>query len=325
MPSVHFGALGFPAVEAIWEAGFSMDRFTEHTKPTDSSENRLRDYVHKRTDGFNSVHLSRAVPIKFAHLIFRGGLQAGWIGDQPSRLLQNDFRHKDAGLEAIPVEETGSGSFVGVSLSLDRWFSPGVLQSENLRLIAPLFVGAEVTGSSILHDAAIRLGVRSQRWTVFNKDIPSISFVARKGLTIRRSNWRKNQFYGPDDLANTYFVGTATLQLPIDQWWDPPALLPTIEVGMSWHTGLFRGFPDSLAARQFALDKAADPLDDRAIPRVAERLCTVALSWGGGDVVVETYNDACGDKDIGPSFGARFYFRWRNARGPESSPKPGRR
>jgi hypothetical protein len=311
-PSTHYGANGFPASEQLWEAGFSTDRFTEHTKHPDSTAGKLRDYVHKQTDGFNILHLKYSFPWRPVHLMIGTGVHWGWIAEKPSRFLQNDFRHHDAGYEMVPVAGTGSGPLYGLSLSMDRWFSPAVLQNEELRLIAPLFVGTELTLSSSVHDWAIRGGIRSGRWTIMNKDIPSISLLARKGIRVGPSHWLKHPLYSKNELSNTYGLMSAVLHLPTDKWWDPPALVPAFEFGMTWHTGLYRGFPDTTAARQFYDLQAAGQLKDARPPRVAEKLCTFAFSWSEGDVALESYNDSCGGKDIGPTFGARFYFRWRN-------------
>jgi hypothetical protein len=325
VPSIHFGALAFPPMEPVWEAGFSTDRFTEHTKPADSLEGRLRDYVHKRTDGFNNFHLARAfVLYKPLGFIARVGLQGGWIGDNPSRFLQNSFRHHDAGLELIQVGATGDGRIVGFSTGVYSWYSPAVMQSETIRLIAPLFVGTEYVASSLFHDWSVSFGVRSERWMIFNKDIPALSLLIRKGMIVKPSGWRsrEHRVFEAADLAGTYTLATATLQLPVDHWWDPPQFLPAIEIGLTWDTGIYRGFPNSAAATSFYAEQALNPTSGRQVPRVAETLCTVAFKWGGGDVVVESYNDACGDKDIGPSFGARMYFRWRNFRGAAREGRP---
>jgi hypothetical protein len=320
--SPHFGALNYPVPEPLFEVGLSFDRFTEHTKSDDSlragAGRRVPHYMHRRTDGFNTAHFSRVSLTRFRGVLKRATGFAGWIGEAPSRELQNQFRHHDSGLEYIPVDKAhrGGGYQYGITLGVDRWFRSRASKPSATAFPASLFTSLDGTVSSLYHEAALQVGLRSHRWMIRNYEVPSISVMVRKSFAVNESHWHDtpSRRFADSALANTYTMSTVSVRVPFDHWFDPPALIPALEFGLTSSTGLFRGF-ESLAdytAYQARIVAGDDP---GLPPRVAERFCTIALLWGGGDVTLETYNDTCDDKDIGPSFGARIFVRWRNFRG----------
>lgn len=92
VPSAHFGALNYPVAEPLFEVGLSFDRFTEHTKHSDSIEagrtRRVPHYLHRRTDGINLAHGSAVFLWPWSGWLTRVTGFAGVIGEEPSRLLQ---------------------------------------------------------------------------------------------------------------------------------------------------------------------------------------------------------------------------------------------
>jgi hypothetical protein len=85
--------------------------------------------------------------------------------------------------------------------------------------------------------------------------------------------------------------GTATVSgtLPLDQWGARlpfGALLPEIELGYSRTTGFFAS---------------------RSGRALAEKFCTLRLTWS--PLSFETWNDLCGHKDKGPTYGVRLFIQ----------------
>lgn len=319
VPSVQFGALAYPSAERLFEIGFSTDRFTEHTKGSDSlavgKGRRVPDYLHKRTDGFNTFHAAVTGEPFRNGIVMRVAAFAGWTGERPSRYLQNEFRHNDEDLQPIPVDEErlGRGAHGGATASIDHWFRSRASRATPTAFPFSVFTGMEGTVSSIYHEVVFRAGVRSHRWRIAAVEIPSVSLMVRKSALVRASKWMSedNRPYADSVLTNTYLATTASVRIPFDYWFAPAGLIPAVEVGLTSSSGFFRGFESEAEREGFLADRAAGRTT-RAAPRIEETYCSVAFQWGGGDVTLETYNDMCAQKDIGPSFGARVYFRWRN-------------
>ena len=306
VPSAHFGALAYPTPDRIWEAGVNLDRFTEFTKPADSAaavrdglrDNKTRHYALRTTLGINSAYVMRTYHWREMSSIIRLGAFTGTVGDNPSRFLQNNFRHRDAGYQFIPVGHVTKAGLIGAFGGIDRWGD-----------VAPTWWGHEfslgsyygVDGmtSNLYDEVALRFGTRlhlsrSVMW-------PTVGASYRWGVYVRQ---QKNLNEAPRDtgaksmrdvIANTYGLKMLSLRLPLDEWASNRGLVPAVEVGYSWHSAFF----------------LARPFGQTTFQRLPEKFLTLSAQWGGGDFSIETYNDLVNDKDIGPSFGVRTYLRWR--------------
>lgn len=314
--SPHFGASMFPSPDSFWEVGLAFDRFTEHAQVADYTDATRRfpapgrnapEYLLARTDGYNMGHVSRSVPIRRWSSLVRMTLHAGWLGEQPSKFLQNDFRHRDLNLGFIPVDATAQSEIGthlegGASIVLDHWLDSRLRQIFTPSFATPLFVGAGVAASTIYHEGFLQFGFRRRRFMGGTTELFALSAMARKALFVRESAWRgRSRPYASDVLANTYTITQGAISLPVGSWFQRATFIPTLEIGFSSSSGLFMGHKTPEDAR---LGKA--PV------RIKEKLITMGFQWAEGDVAFETYNDFVNDKDKGPSFGARLYFRWRN-------------
>jgi hypothetical protein len=300
VPSAHFGALSFPHPDRIWEAGISLDRYTEHTKRVDSLDcSRMRHYALDKTLGFNFAHVSRSFHWREAATLFRAGVQLGHTGDQPTRFFQNNFRHNDDDLEFIGVEEAPERMHVGATLGMDKWFDLRLLEGEAFGLRwehnAAAFLGMAWTESTVNRDVAVLGGVRMTRFAAGTTELPTMSVMFRKAVYVERG-----AAYPEGTIANTYLITAWSMRAPIDSWIHSSSLVPAVEIGWTNHSGFFLAKPSVGSLEPYG--------------RIPEKFITLSLQWVGGDFAIETYNDTRGHKDLGPSYGARTYFRWRHWR-----------
>ena len=318
--SPHFGASMFPTPDAVWEVGMSFDRFTQHAQDADYTDSTRRfprpgrnvpEYLLARTDGYNMAHVSRSVPIRRWSSLVRLTLHGGWIGEQPTKFLQNDFRHRDLNIGFIPVESTAESEIGthlegGVSAAIHHWIDSRLGQAGSAGFATPLFAGAGIAASTIYHEGFIEFGIRRRRIIRGTTELFALSAMARKGLFVRESAWRGNSRpYKSDVLANTYDIVQASVALPVGSWFQRATFVPTIELGYSRTSGLFMGYETPAAAD-------SGRLHGKLPRRIPEKFMTIGFQWAEGDVAFETYNDSPNNKDKGPSYGARLYVRWRN-------------
>ena len=306
VPSASYGALTFPELESFWEFGLNFDRFTDSTKDIDylDQTRRVPRYALRQTIGYNLAHLGRSWRWRKTGSVIRVLALGGWAGDQPTNFLQNQFRHHDDNLHYVPVDHPQHGVHGGLTLDINRWFDGTIQAGERTWLSSGIFLGAGGTASTIHNEVILQGGLRSFRWRLLGVDLPAPSAMFRKAMFVRRGRV-------PDStLANTYMLTGLSVRVPVDRWLNA-TLLPEIELGRSSSTGLY--LDDGLLRRDDSLGlvKFRDPLRKEQF-RVRETFCTVALRWVGGDFTIETWNDTCGNKDIGPSYGARMYVRWRH-------------
>jgi hypothetical protein len=304
--SAHFGALAVPTPERVWEGGVAFDRFTDHTKPSDSTiarlENRYdtktRHYALRTTLGINTLYLMRTFHWRHDGSLGRIGVFGGQLRNDPSGWFQNQFRHHDTGIDFVPVADVLRGSVWGAFASADKWVD---ILGRNDRVGIAGFLGGDVNASSLYHEAAVRLGVRTSYLRIFGwQQPPRVSASLRKAVYVTPGQLLKSAPRDPgaaesDILANTYQAGTIAIELPIHEWLRNKSMIPALEIGYTSHSGFFM----------------ARPHDKPEYERMPERFQTLALLWGNGDIALETYNDSPGGKDIGPTFGVRLYLRWR--------------
>ncbi len=143
------------------------------------------------------------------------------------------------------------------------------------------FVGGGGQLSTIHQDAFVHAGMRTPRF--------GLSAMLRAGVIGGGTGF-------PGRVLNhEYLMGTVALRLPLDDWADPlplGGLIPEVEVGVTRSSGLFRS---TTGRRRY------------------ETVCALRATWT--PFTFELWNDVCGGKDQGPSYGARLSlhspgFRW---------------
>lgn len=289
--SAAFGALTFPEIDPVIELSLNFDRFTDSTKLTDLY--RLRHYALHRTYGLNTLGVSIARRIAHTGTIVRITGGVGRTGETPTKYFQNRFLHHFLFLDSVPVNPNhlDEGKFIGsLTAEANYWVDNILFHEGPVRWNAPIFLGGGATGSTLNHEAFAQAGLRSLTLRAGNVDLPAPSYM------IRFVPWvHSSALYPRHTIARAYRFTSLSIRIPLDRWWDSHGVLPEIEWGKTSTTGLFM---------------AADSLGAPSVP-FPEKDCTIALHWAEGDFTAETYNDSCGDKDQGPTYGVRFYTRLR--------------
>lgn len=288
--SAVFGAVPFPEIDPMIEFGINVDRFTDSTKSTDFG--RLRHYVLQRTYGLNVVHLSVARQFQHTAAVWRitGGL--GYTGEEPTKYFQNRFLHHFFFLDSVPVDPTHlreGRAVASLTGEVNYWFDNLLFHSGWFRWNAPLFLGAGATGATLNHEAFVQVGLRPASLRAGSIDLPIPSFMYRASPWVHSS-----RLYPTGTIARSYHFSTMSWRIPLDRWWDSRGVLPEIEWGSTSTSGFY-----------MATDSSG-----KAVP-LPEKVCTIALHWAEGDFTAETYNDSCGNKDQGPTYGVRFFTRLR--------------
>lgn len=265
-PSVHFGAMSWPALEPEVAAVVNLDRFTEF-----DGEGRRYNALHE-TVGLDLLAVSMTRPLRLTSLtLVHGALAVGVAWDQPTRFLQNQFLHGIRRFAEVPVGHTEQGAHGAASLELTQLLPVTPLHS------AP-FVDLGGTASSVASDLWIETGWRAPPF--------GLSAMVRAGVPIGGSAF-PNRY-----LADDYVLALLSVRLPLDDWaagLPAGGIIPAIEVSLTQSSGYFRratggGFH--------------------------ERFCSLRLTWGVA--AFETWNDLCGGKDRGPTYGARLELNVRS-------------
>ena len=275
-PSAHFGASVFPEFEPMAQLGLHFDRFTEFGKDTnpDGSYTFARKYRLHKTVGLDFVAFSNTDRLFGSRTtLYRLTVQVGLSNDQLTETFQNDIVHRLRHLKPVPTEGNVRKAFeAGLGLDVNRWFQPG-------RVRLPMFVGAGVSVSTLMQEGFVQGGVRVPR--------SGVSLMLRAGSVFGDGGFPRRA------IADWYAMLHGSVRAPLDDWLTGDAvctwvcaLIPEVELGATWSTGVF--------------------LRDSGVS-VAEVFCTVRLTWG--PVNFETWNDSCGNKDEGPTFGVRMYAR----------------
>jgi hypothetical protein len=146
------------------------------------------------------------------------------------------------------------------------------------RVLATIpFVQGGATFSVVSQDVWAAAGWRAPRF--------GVSGLARVGHPIG------GKAFADRYLTDGYFLATLSGRLPLDDWLDDVSLgiVPEVELSYTWSSGYFR----------------------RANGKgFIERFCSLRLTWGVA--AFETWNDLCGNKDRGPSYGARLMIDARS-------------
>ena len=273
-PSAHFGASIFPEFEPMAQFGLHFDRFTEFGKDLnpDGTYTFARRYRLGTTVGLNFAAFSGTGRLFGSRTtLYRFTGQLGLSNDQPTEFFQNEIVHRARGLTKVPTGENVRKAFeAGAGLEVNRWLEPGWVR-------LPVFAGAGFAWSTLLGELFVQGGVRVPRF--------GPSLMLRAGRTFGGGAFPTR------DIAQSYAMLHGSFRAPLDDWLTGDAactwvcsLIPEVELGVSWTSGLFRRASGVVAAEVF---------------------CTARLTWGPFNF--ESWNDSCGGKDEGPTFGVRLY------------------
>ena len=275
-PSAHFGASIFPEFEPMAQFGLHFDRFTEFGKDTnpDGSYTLARRYRLHKTVGVDMAAFTGTGRLAGSRTtLYRVTAQLGLSADQPTEYFQNKIVHALRHLREVPTDGNVREAFeAGLAFDLNRWFQPW-------RRRWPVFVGAGFTASTLMSEAFVQGGVRAPR--------TGPSLVLRGGRTAGGGAFPQRA------IAKYYAMLHGSFRAPLDDWLTGDAvctwicaLVPEVELGVTWTSGFF-------------------VRESGAV--VSEVFCNIRLTWG--PVNFETWNDSCGGKDEGPTFGVRLYAR----------------
>ena len=333
-PSTVFGALPFPEFDALNEFGVVVDRFTNDTKPSDLLRNEMPDackefgrgvgrtcnYRLDRVIGFNSVYGAFSRRLRRYPAIVRMVPLVGYTGNQPSEFFQNDFLHNRNGLDDVRWADSLVYSSAVMSLGTDvtAWCCRNNRKTSNrshaLSVFDRAFVGAGGTIGTIVNESYVHAGVRRAEWSWKDKAIVQVSAMMRVTVATRPGfvlmeragpgdpDRSRRGVYPAGSIGRSHNIVAGSIGIPLDQWIPMRGIMPAIEFGVS-RSGFFAvhdGAPDRQEAyRTGRIDVAS------------EQFRTIAVTWLNGDFGLETWNDSMGNKDQGPSYGARLFLRWR--------------
>lgn len=287
--SLHWGAIALPELDSYWEIGITLDRFTTTHKEGDD-----RDTIPWAIDenlGLNSLVIGRTLPLWGRAGTVRVHGQIGYTNDDPTAWLQNEFLHYFNDLEPVPDTVAARSSLdAALGLELNGFVDIHPSPWDWIDLNMPIFGGIGGIGGTAYSEIYVQAGIHSQSWRIFNCTAPTLSYLFRAGLYVEGT-----EAFPEGTLNNSHRTHQVVLAVPIDRWWDGPASLPTIRVGLTRSSGIF-------------MRRGTDELEP-------ETFCSVQFEWMDGDFTVETYNDTCGGKDTGPSYGVRVWIRWRDSFG----------
>jgi hypothetical protein len=215
-PSVHWGAMSWPALEPSEILAVNLDRFTEF----DNSHVRYNAY--DSTVGINFLSFSRTRRLgRLRTTMYRASLAAGWAGNEPTLFLQNNFLHGIRRLKEVPVEGEATGVLGGVALDVVHWVPTSVAG-------AVPFAEAGATASLVSSDLWVAAGWRAPRL--------GVSGLVRAGLPLG------GKVFPDRYLTEQYVLATVSLRLPTDDVFDriSAGIIPEIEVAYTWSSGYFR-------------------------------------------------------------------------------------
>lgn len=284
-PSSHFGTLAFPSLEEQVHFGLHLDRFTNFGKDTlaDGSWDPTPYNGIDHAIGFNSLSYSasRKLGAQSTTLV-RVQTSFGYIGEEPTKFLQNHVIHDLKGLARVPAPRGDSGIAAGLSLEVNKFFPSAILNGSALTLAAPAFIGAGGLLSNVSSDVFLHVGVRSESWTAhfgeYATELPSLSAMLRVG------HQQGGEHLQSQYLTKLYFLSQFAVKLPLSHWWSGLGVLPDIEYTRS-SDSYFRGISTP--------GSSGKPLD--------ERFCGIALKWS--NLMLGHWNDSCANKDKGPTYG----------------------
>ena len=264
-PSVHFGAMSWPAAEPGDVLTINLDRFTEF------DARRRRYNALRSTVGLDLLAVSRTRLLRLWHTtLLRGALAVGGALNEPTRFLQNNFLHGIRGFDEVPVDSIQEGIHAAASVELTHWIP---------RSLAGMFPFLQLgaTGSTVSSDAWVAVGARAPRF--------GFSGQLRAGLPFGGHAFAERY------LTDGYLLGTISLRVPLDDWADhiTAGVAPEIELSYTASSGYFRRTDGTPFHEEF---------------------CSLRLTWGVA--AFETWNDLCGHKDRGPTYGARLMIDARS-------------
>jgi len=288
-PAAHWGMVTYPEEQQTQQIGLQHFLFTEFGKPGDG---RYGDFSDMESMGFTFLTFSNTRVLKrdgdvVSNVLYASTVQVGYTGHQPGFFFQNDVQHNLSNYAFVPRGRERTFPDLGYDGEVAYWFLRSAINQHGERVMVPtpFFVSGGLGVSTVMVDGYTAVGVRHlegpylfgpkiRRWIYL-----SFSAMARLGVPITscQFGWTRCAF---PTVAPYYVVNQISVTGHFIEHWFPVRL----EIGYTGDSGLF-------------LDKLRRPMP--------ERFWTVRV--GLGDFTFEIANDSFGDKDIGPTFAARFF------------------
>jgi hypothetical protein len=307
MPSAGWGAPQIPSPSGRCDIAVSTDLFTDMTKPVDRANGRYATYGADSTVGYNlgalgcDLSVFDIYPWRQSAVTVRITAGIGFVNDNVTNYLQNSFIHTDNDLEPIPRSNIARGRPIYVAEArVDRWFDQVAISRNGFRLRGAAFLGANGSLFGPFRALNVEAGYRMTALEISGMRLPTVSFMASKGVILSGdASWTKPL------LANTFSFRQILVRVPLNEWFSRAAVFPVVTVGSTTSAGLFRDAGTPYPRRDA-------PPSDTTRRLIAEHLCSIGLSWVDARFAIDTYNDSCGDKDQGPTFGLRVTFSVRS-------------
>jgi hypothetical protein len=215
-PSVHWGAMTWPAIEPNEILAVNLDRFTEF------DNEHIRYNAYDSTVGLNFASFTRTRRIgRSRSTLYRASLALGFANNEPTLFLQNNFLHGIRRLNEVPVEGQVKSVLGGLAVDVIQWIPVNLLGN------VP-FAEAGVAGSNVSNDIWAAAGWRASKF--------GISGLARVGTPLG------GKIFPDQYLTNSYFLATLSARFPTDDWFDriTAGVVPEIEISYTWSSGYFR-------------------------------------------------------------------------------------
>lgn len=279
-PSVHWGAIGYPDQEQTLVAGMTFNRFTEFNGKGE------RFNAIQESAGFNFATVSWTERLmRFPGWSTNLTVGAGPTHSDPTLYIQNDVTHRLFGNTTVPVTQEREATDFMVNGTLTRWAK---LFGE--RDVG--FVSLGFAAGSLYQEAFAQLGVRRLSLAdALEPVVGTSTFLRGFSRFVRLSGMgRYGQVFGgaafrDATVAAQAYLGQASISFA--SYGDSDEMPPRweLEFAFTIDSGLF-----------------ADP-SGHSIER---RFGSLAFRFPYG--TLETWNDAVGGTDNGPSFGFQIMF-----------------
>ncbi len=318
-PAPHWGALLQPDSEPQQQLSFQVFGLTEFGPPKkDEAPEDAGLYARglDRTIGFNVLSFSNTRPLRInqthsTNTLYSSTLSLGVIHDLFTEWLQNDVIHDASnGLRRVPREEKAEGFLLGYEGQLNHFFSSVVLpkNGDSLAFVqSPVFVGSGFGINSFYSDMYVHTGVSKfdLRHHFLTSAVDpffyiSVSSMVRAGVVLPYDFGGVFPGLRNEEVVNGYYLAQGTVEAHLFSKWYHNL---SVSFSLTHNSGLFSDTRnDELLYDGFCRNDCAP----RKYP-IREFFYSARAEIG--DFSFEVYNDSPGNKDSGPSFGARLMYR----------------
>ncbi|MFT3926559.1 MAG: hypothetical protein QM778_28700 [Myxococcales bacterium] len=332
-PGSHWGASMYPRLQRGYSVGFEILGFSQFGKDARGSDgavlkpgecsnpsmqgsmatpcavrdpyNDIDETVGLNVIGFSWTHPLQRFNLNRSNLLFTLNVIGGWVGDKITQLYQNDVIHNLAKLRHIPREKVACENYsnfaecgiFGAGGELTYQFHSFDRGPKRLGLRpTPLFLSGGGMLSNVVSDLYVQAGVK--RFELWGPAWPKLDRIVSLSIsTLVRGGVLLNGFVF-QEVGNYYVAADGTVGLHFAKY-DFPV---TLEFGYTGSSGMFVNARRQLASDGREIQSGPFP---QALP---ERFYHLRVEIG--EFAFETYNDAPGGKDKGPSFGARVLYNF---------------